>query len=81
MDLIAEFVEDRCELRSDVREKAGDLYGAYTDWCRGQRETPISHQSFGRWLGEHGFERGKVGGAKGWKGIRLATFNLREIRG
>ena len=39
-DTFSRFVEERCELDPEARAKAGDLWEAWTDYCRTEEEQP-----------------------------------------
>jgi len=75
MDVLADFIEDRCLVSPAFTATATDLYEAYTDWAEkaGLKEKEMLKQrTFGSCLSERGFIRDK--GAKGqrlWRGVAL----------
>lgn len=73
MDILAQFLDERCIVNPLAKVKAGDLYKAYVEWCEGNGERPLSQRNFGMRLAERGFERRKsTGGLFRWSGIGLA---------
>ena len=55
MDLLAEFLEDCCEVAESLTVKKKTLYLTYTDWCEGFRQKPVGYNLFCRQLSERGF--------------------------
>lgn len=72
MDLIANFLDECCNISSFASVWAGDLYDAYTAWCSVNGEKAHSQRRFGMSLTERGFirERGTAGRIR-WLGIGL----------
>lgn len=78
-DTMAGFLAERCfvpegrAVASQFRVKAGDLYGAFQDWCKDNGTGAMGQRSFGAALTERGFEREH--GRNGWwySGLRLLT--------
>jgi putative DNA primase/helicase len=60
MDVLARFLDDRCEVAPQLSEEATKLYVAYKGWCELTGERAESQRRFGERLGE----RGHVEGAK-----------------
>jgi putative DNA primase/helicase len=75
MDVIAEFIEEKCIEDRNIETTTKELYDAYSKWCEENNEKPISNKSFGRRLEERGYQSIRIGtkGAKGWRGIGLKT--------
>jgi len=73
MDILGQFIEDRCLTGPGFQVSAKELYGAYVDWSESQGERrPMSQQFFGMRIVERGFERGRqTGGAVRYKGLGL----------
>lgn len=75
MDVLAEFIEEKCLVHPNNFATASDLYDAYTEWAEesGLKDKEILKQrTFGMCLSERGFLRDK--GAKGvrlWRGVGL----------
>jgi len=72
MDVLAQFLDECCIVNPLGKAKAGDLYGAYVDWCEANGERPLAQRNFGMRLTERGFEQRRgTGGARWWVGVRL----------
>jgi putative DNA primase/helicase len=59
LDTIARFVQERCAVETDggapLSEAAGTLYAAYDEWCRTNREAPLSSHEFRPAMGRRGY--------------------------
>ena len=72
MDLIGDFIEERCEVSKDAEVTSQELYQAYLSWCQQSGEKPISRIGFGKTLDERGFVAGKTTkGQRSRKGVAL----------
>jgi P4 family phage/plasmid primase-like protien len=76
MDVLEQFIEDRCVVASKAHAAASALYLQYQFWCERMGEKPTSQRRFGERLGERGFESFKYTSGlhkdlKGWAGIGL----------
>jgi putative DNA primase/helicase len=70
MDLIGQFIVERCEEIPGRRAQAQTLYAAYRTWCEENGLHPCSQQAFGRRLSERGFEsRRSTGGRVVYDGL------------
>jgi putative DNA primase/helicase len=80
MDVLAEFLEAKCRIESNLTVSASDLYRAYQDWAESQGLTEkerLKKRSFGLALGEHGFQGFKSGGGvRCWRGLQLSTIDF-----
>lgn len=82
MDVLADFVEERCVRGERFWVRSDELYKDYATWAkdRGEKE-PMSHQTLGNLLAERGYARDRrlVDGAKRtrWLGISIG-HNPRE---
>jgi putative DNA primase/helicase len=56
MDSAGRFIEDRCELASELRVGSGALYGAYRAWSTANGEHPMSQKAFSERLKARGLE-------------------------
>lgn len=72
-DVLADFIADKCVVKSDAQAKTKDLYSAYQRWADEYGEKPIKSRRFGQLLGERGFESIRTKSGRGWQGIGLAT--------
>jgi putative DNA primase/helicase len=73
-DLIGQFIEACCVVRSEVRVQASALYAAYTDWAKGMNLTPLSGTAFGTRMGER-FTKHRHGRGMFYLGIGLGPTN------
>jgi putative DNA primase/helicase len=73
MDILGEFLKDRCRLNPDAKVSSKDLSEAYTDWCEVNGQEPVPQRSFIAAMKEKGFLRCRVGhaGIRGWLGVEL----------
>ncbi len=73
MDIMNDFVTECCIQDKGYTVLSKDLYNAYKTWCEENGEYPLKKNAFSRRLGEKGFATGRIGmgGARGWKGIKL----------
>lgn len=77
MDLLAPFLEERCEVGNGFAVAVGDLYAAYVLWAeRNGERHPLGKKAVGLRLAEHGFEGRKDGqGRRWWDGLKLRLEN------
>lgn len=61
-DVLATFLEERCEVSSYSKVRASELYAAYADWTEKAGEYVLPQRRFGQALTERGFEREKNNG-------------------
>jgi putative DNA primase/helicase len=71
MDLLAEWIESCCILRSDQKCSTSGLFNSYQGWCMANSVGPLDRRVFGRKLVSKGFTRVKSGGSRGYLGIGL----------
>ena len=71
MDVLADFLKDRCMEVSLAKTPSKDLYGAYTAWCEENGQKPVCSRTFGSGLRERGFKPIRFSGLRGWEGIAL----------
>jgi putative DNA primase/helicase len=55
MDILADFLSERCLVDPSVRVKAGELYRVYGEWCKDTGSHTVSMNKFGRLMTERGF--------------------------
>jgi putative DNA primase/helicase len=75
MDALANWLEDRCELRPGVRTPAKELYADYVTYCDGTGEEPLKQRTFATRLTERGCGETRTGTARFRTGIRLRNPN------
>jgi P4 family phage/plasmid primase-like protien len=85
-DVLADFIDDCCELTFGASVEAKGLYEAYTRWCDANGEKALSQKVLGPRLTERGLARRRsgAGGRWAWHGVRLlndrgATEPLRTV--
>ena len=73
INMVSQFVAERCETGDDRRMLAGELYEGFLGWCRDSGRQPVSQRAFGMRLTGLGLRRKRRGhGKHWWEGIRLA---------
>jgi putative DNA primase/helicase len=75
MDVIGNFLKERCLLKPGVSIRIRELFKAYQDWCDDNNEHAVSERFFGLHLKEMGYEQGRSSEARYWSGIALLTSN------
>lgn len=72
MDVLGQFITDRCVLEAVAEITSGELYEAYTAWAAQTHEKPLNKKGFGLRLGERdAIEKNDTKAARGWRGLRL----------
>ncbi len=61
MDVLGEFIEERCVVNPRARVSAKDLYAAYQQWCSDTGEKPLSQKALGQRLDKRGLDTARVG--------------------
>jgi putative DNA primase/helicase len=72
MDVIGNFIKERCEQNTALSITIKKLYKAYSDWCEVNHEHPVSERFFSLRLKEMGFEQSRTSTERFWVGIGLA---------
>jgi putative DNA primase/helicase len=77
MDVLQEFLKDRCVVAKELYASASDLYESYGSWADDLGLTEkerLKQRTFGVCLGERGFQKDKTtGGVRIWRGVGLQT--------
>jgi len=73
MDVLGQFIEERCQLKADGWIATSDLYLKYTVWMEDRNETPMIQKSFCQRLRDSGFKPNKKNGIRGWSGIQAVS--------
>ena len=60
MDVVGQFLEDRCIVREHAQVTAKFLYAAYRHWADKAGEAAVTQSRFGRALSERGFRKKKA---------------------
>ncbi len=71
MDIIGNWIDERCELNPAAETATSLLHADYKEWTSHSVGFAMSAIAFGRELSERGFEKKKVNRAKGFRGIKL----------
>jgi putative DNA primase/helicase len=71
MDLLADFLEERCIRTPKARAATGDLYRSFAEWCATFGEKIISHKAFAKELELRGLKKGRTGTTRFWEGLGL----------
>ena len=61
MDLLAEFLDEKCVLGLNEKVKAKDLYKAYREFCEAEGELTLGKKRFADLLLQRGFRKAKIG--------------------
>jgi putative DNA primase/helicase len=75
MDILAEFIEEKCVEVKEAKATTRALFDAYKKWCDDNKEKPMSNRTFGKRLEERGYKAIRIGEKRdrGWQGIGLKT--------
>jgi putative DNA primase/helicase len=71
MDVLGEFIHERCEVEAGSETRASDLYRDYKGWSEKRGEYVESQKRFGTRLGERGFIRRPTRNGILYRGIGL----------
>lgn len=71
MDIVGQFVEDRCSLTRRAQVTAKALYAAYRKWAEESGEHAVNQRRFGLAMVERGFNKSKERGGIVYHGIEL----------
>jgi len=75
MDVIGNFLKERCVQEKEMTIRIRELYKAYADWCDENKEHAVSERFFTMRLKEMGFEQSRTAEARYWAGIALQIKN------
>lgn len=74
MDILGDFIEQKCVIQSPAQTWAEDLYKAYTTWCEENGEHPLKQRNFALRLKERDARldnKPSTAGRSRWQGIGL----------
>ena len=78
----ARFIAERCDLGSNNRITAKELYAGFQEWRRETGQDDVSQRSFGMQLTAMGLHRRRRGrGRHWWEGIRLSSSTEKVASG
>jgi putative DNA primase/helicase len=69
MDVIGDFIRERCVQKPGVSIRARELFKCYQDWCDENNERACSERFFGLRLKEIGIEQKRLGDGRYWSGV------------
>jgi putative DNA primase/helicase len=75
MDVIGNFIKERCIQSDGASIRARELFKCYQDWCDENNEHAVSERFFGLRLKELGIEQKRLGDGRYWQGIGLRVNN------
>jgi putative DNA primase/helicase len=76
MDVIGNFLKERCVLNPSCTIRIRELFKAYQDWCDDNNEHAVSERFFSLRLKELGYTQGRTADARYWNGIMLRATLL-----
>ncbi len=76
MDTLAAFLFERCVIEPGASVGATDLFDAYKTWCGDSNESAGTQKTFGRKMGERGFEKKRTKAGMEYRGIGLTRSEL-----
>jgi putative DNA primase/helicase len=71
MDVIGNFLKERCIQKPEISIRIRELFKAYSGWCDENNEHSVSERFFGLHLKEMGFEQTRTSEARFWRGLAL----------
>lgn len=72
-DVIGQWIEECCEVRSNASQRASELYKSFREWCQSSGEYIVSQKRFGASLGDRGYR--KLRSADGWHYIGIELIS------
>lgn len=76
MDVLQDFLDERCVVKPNAHATAKELYEAYCQWCEETGERAVTQREFGIRLTERGFIRDRgAHGVRIWSNIGLLETN------
>jgi putative DNA primase/helicase len=73
MDVIGNFIKERCVQGPGCSSRARELFKCYQDWCDENNEHACSELFLGLRLKELGIEQKRLGDGRYWRGIGLLS--------
>jgi len=75
MDVIGNFIKERCVQGNGISIRARELFKCYQDWCGDHNEHAVSERFLGLRLKEMGLEQKRCNDGRYWQGIQLKMSN------
>jgi putative DNA primase/helicase len=73
MDVIGNFIRERCVQEAGSSIRARELFKCYQDWCDDNNERACSERFLGLRLKELGLEQKRLSDVRYWKGINVKS--------
>ena len=73
MDVIGNFLKERCEQKPGVSIRARELFKCYEEWCDDHNEPAVSERFLGLRLKEMGVEQKRMGDGRYWQGLAICA--------
>jgi putative DNA primase/helicase len=73
MDIIGNFIKDRCDQKLGVQIRARELFKCYQEWCEDNNERACSERLFGLRLKELGLKQKRLSDGRYWLDIMIKT--------
>ena len=70
MDVIAQFIEERCQVGNNLKVTGTELYQAYEGWCSQNGESLVSRRKFILRMKENRNFESILIGSKRWQGLK-----------
>jgi putative DNA primase/helicase len=71
MDVIGNFLKERCVQKPELSIRARELFRAYQEWCEENNELATSERMFGIRMKELGISQKRAADARHWEGLGL----------
>lgn len=71
MDILENFIADRCRKREDKRVPVSDLYEEYKTWSLSACEDAVGKKVFGDLMRQKSYRQGKSGSTRYWEGLEV----------
>ena len=71
MDVIGNFLKEKCFIDFKYSIRIRELYKAYSDWCDDNNEHAVSERFFSMRLKDMGYEQRRTSEARFWSGLAL----------
>jgi len=71
MDVIGNFIQEKCDQKKELSVAIKKLYKAYSDWCEENNEHAVSERFFTLRLKEMGFVQDRTSTERFWVGVGL----------
>ena len=71
MDVIGNFLKERCEQKQGVSIRARELFKCYEEWCDDHNEHAVSERFLGLRFKKMGLEQKRMGDGRYWQGLAI----------